>query len=106
MMACCKSDEVSALYPTKIHQVLRDSDQFSNRFCLNIGTKYHGIPHREYLCLLSAKVRQKLLWIMGTESQRQTVSSMCANIPMDDALKDEIPVKNDMYPKVLKYWDT
>ena len=44
---CCKSDEVAALFCMKIHKYYRNSDQFSNPFCLNIGTKYHVIPHTD-----------------------------------------------------------
>ena len=41
IIAYCKSDEVTALYPMKIHQVSRNSDQFTKPFCPKIGTKYH-----------------------------------------------------------------
>ena len=48
IMACCESVEVSAPYRMKIKKKYkRNSDQFSNPFCPNIGTKYNAILRRD-----------------------------------------------------------
>ena len=48
IIACCGSEEVSAPYRKKIYTTYeRNSDQYSDPFGPNIGTKYHVILHRD-----------------------------------------------------------